>query len=221
MSGVNWLICAGSNSAETPEKSQLSQQSGILLAPVRWRLGSLFVLNAQTLDLLQDFSATGTNTHAREQFWVTKCKRRSAKYCINKGSRMGFKLRSWRSFYLKVNFSFWRGIERDKQKWSAPLNQSLLTCFCSRARQWAAAAVCWHRESRGGLWGPSAAEPVGETKQETWCQLALPVADLILSLLSHISQKQQNSRVTSHPWTPREQSINWHTCLVRNDHHHL
>lgn len=46
------------------------------------------------------------------------------------------------------------------------------TCFCSLARRWAASAACWHPDSRAGLWGPSAAEPVDESKQEkadiTW-----------------------------------------------------
>lgn len=99
------------------------------------------------------------------------------------------------------------------------LRQSSLTCFCSRALQWAASAACWHPDSRAGLWGPSAVEPVGETKQETSHELALPLDDVIHYLISYLDGVGWGGvGVISYP-SRLNQSINRHTILDRSDHH--
>lgn len=118
-------------------------------------------------------------------------------------------------FILQVNFLLRRWKKEEKRQtdeiWTVSLRQSSLTCFCSRARRWAAAAVCWHPESRAGLWGPSAVEPVGETKQETvtwagftsgWCH---PLSYLIY-LTGKGATKQSSHPPSIVPWSEHKQA---------------
>lgn len=94
-------------------------------------------------------------------------------------------------------------VKRQTEKyWTVSPRQSSLTCFCSRALQWAASAVCWHPESRGGLWGPSAVEPAGETKQETSHELALPLGDVIHYFISSLTRgtKQLSHQISIKTW---------------------
>lgn len=86
----------------------------------------------------------------------------------------------------------------------ASLRQSSLTCFCSQARQWAASAACWRPDSTAAPRGPSAVEPVGETKQETSCDVIR-----MMSSSAHISRGPSFQTQSQHKQTVVEGAISW------------
>lgn len=98
---------------------------------------------------------------------------------------------------------------------TVPCRQPSLTCFCSQAQRWAASAACWHPDSRAGLWGPSAVEPVGETKQETSREPSLPPDDVIHYLILYLTGREKGGKQQlSHQTSIKTQSEHKQTHKV-------